>query len=245
GYFDDIDKFASAADQWSGNAPGIYFMLNAVNPDLLARAHNRWEPYARETTSDSDIIRRDWLPLDFDPKRPAGISSTDAEHTAALTRARECFNWLIDFGFQRDSLLLADSGNGGHVLVHIDLPNEDSSTDLVKRCIEAVAFRFSDETVAVDLSVYNAARIWKVYGTLARKGDSTSDRPHRTARILEAPDSFTLASPTLLAELAASAPEEPKSHARQAYKGKGGFDLPSWIDAHSLDVRGPSLWKQD
>ncbi len=33
----------------------------------------------------------------------------------------------------------------------------------------------------------NAARIWKAYGTVARKGDSILGRPHRISRILEVP----------------------------------------------------------
>src|SRR5438552_1828195 len=94
GYFNDIDKLATAAGQWSGKAPGVYATLNPVNPALLARASNRLLEYAKHTTSDSDIVQRRWLPLDFDPVRPAGISSTDAEHEAALARARECVAWL-------------------------------------------------------------------------------------------------------------------------------------------------------
>jgi len=35
--------------------------------------------------------------------------------------------------------------------------------------------------------VFNPARIWKLYGTVSRKGDSIPERPHRLARILEAP----------------------------------------------------------
>src|SRR3989442_8324348 len=168
GHFSDFNKLAAEAGRWSGKAPGIYFTLNPVNTALLARAHNRLVEHAKQTTSDTDILRRCWLPLDFDPIRPAGISSTDAEPAAALARARECVAWLHSLGFT--AVIFADSGNGAHALVPIDLPNDAASTTLVKRCIEAVALRFSDDIVAVDLGVYNAARIWKVYGTLACKG---------------------------------------------------------------------------
>ena len=56
---------------------------------------------AKQTTSDHDILRRRFLPLDFDAVRPSGISSTEAEHEAALARAYEGFLWLIDLGFPR------------------------------------------------------------------------------------------------------------------------------------------------
>ncbi len=81
--------------------------------------------------------------------------------------------------------LLADSGNGGHLLYRINLPNDHASTQLVKRCLEALAFRFDDEHVTIDQKVFNASRIWKVYGTMARKGHDTPDRPHRLSRVLE------------------------------------------------------------
>ena len=43
------------------------------------------------------------------------------------------------------------------------------------------------DKVHLDSSVFNPARIWKFYGTLAAKGDSIPSRPHRVSRILEIP----------------------------------------------------------
>ena len=83
--------------------------------------------------------------------------------------------------------VLADSGNGAHLLYRIDLPNDDESRDLVKHCLEVLASVFNDAVAQVDIANFNAARIWKLYGTMSRKGDSTADRPHRRAAIIEAP----------------------------------------------------------
>ena len=52
-------------------------------------------------------------------------------------------------------------------------------------CLAALAFRFDDARVCIDQQVWNAARLLKVYGTMARKGDDTLDRPHRLSRLLE------------------------------------------------------------
>ena len=108
GYFTDFGKLAQAAAANSGKAPGVYVTLNPVNPDLLARANNRVEKYVNETTADVDILKRRWFPIDFDVVRPAGISSTDAEHEAALARARECRTWLQSQDWPAP--ILADSG---------------------------------------------------------------------------------------------------------------------------------------
>jgi hypothetical protein len=208
GYFDDFDKLADAAAEWSDQAPGVYITLNPVLPDLLARRANRAEGWAENTTTDSQIVRRRWLPLDFDAVRPSGISSTDAQHEAALERARECRDWLVGLGFSPNSLVLADSGNGAHLLVRLDLPNDEESATLVNRCLRAADLYLSDDTVTVDCAVGNAARVWKVYGTLAAKGDSTADRPHRLAALLEFPKRQKVAPHELLERLATRAPRD-------------------------------------
>jgi len=185
GYFDDFEALAAAAVGLSGTVPGVYVTLNPVNPALLARATNTVKPWARYTTADGDILVRRWMLFDLDAVRPAGISSTVAEHAAALEAARCCTDWLVDQGVPRASLILADSGNGGHVLARVDLPNTPESTALVRRCLEAAARACSTPGVVLDRTVYNAARIVKLYGTVAAKGDATADRPHRGARTLE------------------------------------------------------------
>lgn len=188
GYFNDVETAVKAVGAWNGKAPGIYCTLNPVNPVLLARANNRLREYVPrdEGTDDSDILHRRFLPIDFDPKRPKGISSTDTEHESALERARACREWLMGQGWPMP--ILANSGNGSHLLYRLDLPNDEDVRSLVENCLKAIAVRFSDTAVIVDTGIFNASRLWKVYGTLACKGDPMPDRPHRLAHILEAPD---------------------------------------------------------
>ena len=188
GYFADFEKLASAAARLSGNADGVYVVLNQINPELLARAANRVAIGPKNLTQDKDIIRRRWLPIDIDAKRPAGISSTEAEHDAALTTAGEIRTWLMtELAYPAESIVVGDSGNGAHVLVSIDLPNDAAAETLVKSCLQALAAKFDSEAITIDQSVFNAARIWKLPGTMARKGDSTAERPHRIACLKECP----------------------------------------------------------
>jgi hypothetical protein len=79
GYFNDMKKLIAAAAEYSGEVTGIYMTLNPVNPQLLARAQNRLERYAKWTTADTDIVHRRWFAIDVDPLRPTGISSTNAK----------------------------------------------------------------------------------------------------------------------------------------------------------------------
>jgi hypothetical protein len=119
--------------------------------------------------------------------RASGISSTDAEHEAALKRTREFDDAISAEGIV--PVLIGDSGNGGHCLLAIDLPNNNESNRLIKRVFNAIAAKFSDPPgtkngVKFDVPNSNASRVWKIYGTIAAKGSHTAERPHRTARIL-------------------------------------------------------------
>lgn len=193
GYFDDHRELAVQAAKLDDRGYQIYTTLNPVSPALLARAENRIKQRPKDATKDGDIVERRWLPIDLDPCRPSGISASEAEKQAAALRAAEIKGVLEALGVSDP--LEADSGNGFHLLYRVDLPNDRESLDLIKGVLEALDFRFSDSAVSVDVSNSNASRIWKLYGTMARKGDSTEERPHRRSRLLEVPG--TLGEATL------------------------------------------------
>jgi hypothetical protein len=184
GYFDHehLDAMARAALEHTGGAEGVYFIPNPVNPDLLARACNRVrQAKTGEGTEDRGVLARRWLFIDADPVRPSGISSTDEEKQAAWELIGRVGDYLSGRGFR--GTILADSGNGYHLHVPIDLPREDGGA--VRQFLCALADRFDTPAVKIDKKVFNPARICKLYGTPARKGDSTKDRPHRRARIID------------------------------------------------------------
>jgi hypothetical protein len=241
GYFDDWDALAAAAVRLSGTVPGVYVTLNPVQPALLARAANSVKPYAKVTTSDGDVLVRRESLLDADPRRPAGISSTDTEHEATLAVTRRCRDWLIDQGIPRESLALTDSGNGGHVLIRVDLPNDDEATRLVRQALEVVGRRLDTETIKVDPTVYNASRIVKLYGTLAAKGDSLPDRPHRLARLLDVPARLMPVDVAVLRAIAAQRPPDPPRPDRPS-GGRGDFDVRVFLAAHDVTITREKPW---
>ena len=243
GYFDNMEALVEAAMVWSGKAPGVYVIPNRVNPDLLARAANRAKQRARLATSDADIIERRWLLVDFDPVRPSGISANAEEHAAAIARAGECRAWLASLGWPRP--LTGDSGNGGHLAYLVRGAADEANRALQERILKTLAERFSDDRVKVDVTTCNAARIWRVYGTANCKGDSTTERPHRLARILDAPE---ILEPVQAEQIAALWPEAAPPEAEPAPVSAGGhlvlgtveeFDLARWIADHHLDVKEP------
>lgn len=191
GYFDDFSLLAEAAAILDRRADisGIYWTLNPVNPDCLHRAKNHMREWASKnkggaTTSDAEILRRRLLFFDFDgANRPAGISATRQELEAAKEKAVRVAQFLA--GRKWEAPIAAMSGNGYHLLYKTDMPNDRESAELVKKCLLSLSLMFDDETIKIDTSVFNASRIGKVYGTVAKKGDDTSERSHRRSMLLK------------------------------------------------------------
>ena len=241
GYFDDPEQLAAKVDTLDGlpGMQGIYVTLNEVNPALLSRRANRIKTRLSKkdaTTADADILRRHWFPVDVDPVRPSGVSSTDEEHQAALDSAVRIADYLGGMGWPAP--VFADSGNGAHLLYRIDLPNDDRNRDLVKRCLEVLSALFDDDQTTVDTANHNAARIWKLYGTMSRKGDNTSDRPHRRSRILSVPVEVEVVAEDFLDSLAAALPSGAPDPALTRTKGpKQPINLASWLRDHNIIVR--------
>ncbi len=229
GYGQNLEDLAQQVDLLDNtDTTGIYLTLNPANPALMARRSRVGKVRSTDRlTSDADILRRRWLPVDLDPVRPAEVSSSEKEKAAAWEKAGLVIALLTELGWPAP--VVGDSGNGYHLLYRIDLPNDEPARDLVKGCLEALAARFSDATVSVDVKNFNAARIWKIYGTTARKGEDMQDRPHRRARVLSVPDPVDVVAVELLDALAAETKKTPAT-APARPKGKGrDFDLAEWL----------------
>ena len=220
---------------------GVYVTVNPVNPDLLARAVNRLRPAGRNpTTADTDIVRRRWLLIDCDPRRASGVSSSNSEHDFALAKAREIRDGLSSLGWADP--IMTDSGNGAQLMYRIDLPADDG--ELVRRVIGEIA-KASSEQVAIDTSVHNPARIWRLPGTMNCKGDSIPERPHRMARILEEPQDIVSVSREQMQDIVSyqsedtqtDVPDDEWKHTMPA------FDLDSWIAQYCPELGSPQPWK--
>ncbi len=254
GYFDaeHREHLVSHAARLSGAAHGVYITLNPVMRDCLARAANRAIPYAKHTTGDGEITHRHWLLIDADPERPSGISANDEEHDAALNLAIAIRSWLTEQGWPEP--VYADSGNGGHLLYRVDLPPNDEG--LLQRVLKALGAQHTDKAVKVDLGVHNPSRISKLYGTLACKGDSIPERPHRIARLLEIPERIEPVARELLEAVASMhRPATPSSKTVQTDNGKTTpdkqeFNVVEYLRLHGVEVGrskpygdGGTLWE--
>ena len=204
---------AEEALRLSGTAKGVYFTLNPLNADLLARAANRVKTAMKgDLATDADVVRRRWILVDVDPIRVGGVSATDSEKSKAWETTGRVRAYLTDLVWP--SPAVADSGNGFHLLFRVDLPADDGG--LVRGILEALAAQFDDGEVRIDVRVHNPSRVTKVYGTLARKGDSTTERPHRATAVLELPDSLEVVDERLLRNLLSARAPGDERHQRSS-----------------------------
>jgi hypothetical protein len=246
GYFDDRQRAVKAAMHLTTRYNAVYVTLNPVNPALLARAENRMKVIDKRT-SDADILHLNRLLIDIDPDRPSGVSSSDAEHEAALDLAKHIRTDLQSAGWSEP--LVGDSGNGAHLIYPIDLQNTRENVDLLKRVLKGLHGRYAREDgrislngvkLSIDQTVFNPGRISKVYGTWARKGDNTQERPHRIARILSMPlpAAFKTVSRELLEAAAVVEERQPCKQTDGGHETKqsGSFDVRAYLARYGVDV---------
>lgn len=241
GYFDydhlnDVVRDLTRIESCSG----VYVVMNPVLPELLSRRANRLDFCQKGTalTSDSEILKRRWAFIDLDPKRPTGISSSDEDHNRALELAVEISVGMKKCGFE--DAVIFDSGNGAHVLYSIDMPTDDNG--LLKRFLTGLAGDWT-ENVEIDTSVFNAARLIRLPGTMNCKGDSTEKFPHRMARIYHVPDEICVTDTNAFVNIASSVVEQSSPALINVYHNSGmvssDFSIDEWISKYCPEVDSP------
>jgi putative DNA primase/helicase len=241
GWFRDQRKAADLVAQVQ--AEGIYLTLNPCQPALLARAHERLQANAPRST-DKDMAGLRNLLIDLDPKRPAGVSSSEPEHEAALRFAQEIKGELAQDGWPAP--LMGDSGNGAHLVYPIEVDNTPENTELLKQVLGGLGQRWAERLALAGLDLdaknFNPARLSKLYGTRVGKGDNLPERPHRWARIVELPAERAPVALELLQGLVAAFPPAGSggSNTNPAPPGQRGgegrFDLAAYLAHYGVEV---------
>ena len=249
GYFTSADTAIRALQdfhpEWNARtktarAANIFITLNPINMSCYSRKqHDCFIENAQPTTKDNEIIALHWLLIDLDPKRMSGVSSSEEELKLAKAKARTIHDFLLDRGFKEP--IRAMSGNGIHLVYRFDVPNTAENVAVFENTLKVLSEKFSDEEVEVDTTVFNPARICKLWGTIAQKGATTPERPHRKAYIEPSvPSSVDVNDFTLLQALAAefeeNKPSAPVQNTVQTEK-KGKFDLQKFISDHNIPVK--------
>lgn len=235
GYFTDPNVMIEAVKPYI-NEYSVYFTINSINPDCYGRPQrDKIMPRVKNTTTDGEIILRDWVLLDLDSKRASGVNATEEQLSNAKKKANEVYKFIKDNGFY-DPIVIC-SGSGVHLYLRCALLPSEENNALVKRFTQAMSMLFSDEQVEVDEKVFNLGRIARVCGYYNRKGtNSDKDRPQRLCEFVRVPSEIKVNEKEYFEKIAALYPEEVKPTRENNYSTEK-FDLDSFLDKYDINVK--------
>jgi putative DNA primase/helicase len=209
--------------------------LNPIKPEFLeGKPLNELRTWEKNMcASDEWIASVRWLLIDNDgPPRSEVVSATTDEKALAADATYKLVDELKhQLGWSPDSFLIADSGNGYHVLLRVDLPAEGSKP-LMQRVVKAAQVLAGDKVIIDPKTAYPSRPI-KPYGVISHKGTNCLERPWRRTNLIGACVNVAPASLESLKKLAALAPEA---------KIKGVHTGP-WTQDVMMDYLKWSGWK--
>ena len=235
GYFKDADTLITKLKTIDLRNMNVYVTLNQISDDLFSRIQSETFVAGANATHDNEVIGYKYLFIDLDPKRAAGISSSEEELKEAYNLAAKVYEYLKVIGFEEP--VKAVSGNGAHLLYRIQLANTTENVELVKKCLNALSMMFDNDKVSVDTANFNPSRICKLYGTLAQKGKSTEKRPFRLSRIIGDVKTLRVTDKAYLEKLAAELPQEAPKPTKYNNYNTSDFNIEDWLNKYGLSYR--------
>lgn len=241
GYFKSFDNLCKQLEPYTEmDDEQIYFVLNRIDESCYARPQcEKFIKSVKVSTNDNDIISRCFVMIDCDPIRKSSVNSSEFEFNCAMQKARDIFRFLRNNGFE--DAIVCHSGNGAHLQLAVDLPNDEETTNILKRFYQYLGQKFTDENVDIDQKVFNLGRLCKTYSTVAKKGANLPDRPWRQSKILYVPKELKKTSIEKFKAIADLLPkEEPKQISKSTwnkYDNSERFDLENWLKSYGIEYR--------
>lgn len=238
GYFKSIDSLLAALAPFADSDYGIYYTLNAINEACYGRIQRERFVENPTTTSDQDVMGRDLVLIDLDPKRPSDTNASDEEVKYAWEVAQRIRDFLRDSGFCFP--VMAMSGNGVHLLYRVQMANTPAVQELVKDFLKALDMMFGDDRIDVDTSVFNASRIAKMIGTRSNKGFDSDERPQRLSYFIDIPDSFEVTDIAYFQKIASIIPKQEKPSRYNRFAPSEDFDVEAFFAQHNIAIHSVS-----
>lgn len=235
GYFTDFDKAVEEIEKkFIKENTNIYIVLNAIDNACYSRKQrDMFIDTPSNSTHDSDIIGYEWLMIDIDPKRPSGTSSSDEQLELAKQKARNIFKLMRERSWHEP--IVAMSGNGYHLLYKIHLKNTDKNKKLIENVLKTLGIIFNDENSDIDQTTYNPSRICKLYGTYAKKGTDTKERPHRLSKIISMPSEIKTTDIQVIEKFVEMFNK--KDEVKNPNYSTQKFDVEDFIKKHHISIK--------
>ncbi len=185
-YPDVIDRqraFEDVAIHLNRRGYNIYTVFNRIDPSFAGDEGNGL------AVKDEHIVERRYLLIDLD--RALTTAPATDDEIDEIFRVVGKVEQDLFFSKGHDPIATC-SGNGAHIYLPLaNLQNDTATKELCRLMLLALADKYNTQTAKVDTSVFNAARITKVPGTVARKGievpdfSGVNERYYRMATVSE------------------------------------------------------------
>ena len=215
-----LDWLAGYTKRTPAEVGSVYLTLNRLTPAYVAAAGlgMTHDPAVRRARR-ADFARRTHLLLDLDVVRRADSYASAPQLLECWRRAQFVREHLAGYGFPAPAV--GCSGNGMHLLLGVDLPNDPQADQLAKAFLQAVSARFSEELVAVDQAVFDTPRISKLMGTQVHRPDPQATVDSVPSGWIELPELLTVPR-----ELLEEFVQENQDHGTVAGPGRGAATAP-------------------
>lgn len=235
GYFKDVSVMIEQLRKQDLRGANIYMVLNEINGACYSKKAKDKFMLNEQSTTDKEIVGRQWILIDLDPVRPSGVSASNDEIAKAKKKAQEIYTYLLKQGFSEP--VIGFSGNGYHLLYKVKLDNTPEHNERVKRFLMTLDALFSDDDIKIDTSNFNPSRVCKLYGTLAQKGSNTDERPHRMSALTFVPKVINPVDPSYIDKVNETIPKKPDKPQRYNNYNGEKFDLVAWMQKHGLHYK--------
>ena len=237
GYFSDPETLIREIRPYSQDY-NIYWTLNGIKPECYGREQkDRIVLKPKNTTNDKEILCRDWIMIDVDCNRVAGVNATNKEAEYAYVKAEQVESFLLSQGFYRPIKVF--SGSGVHLYLKCALACNEGNDALIRDFLLALGMLFDDANCKIDSVVYNNSRISRLPGTWNRKGSKSSrERPQRICRFLNVPDEVKINEKEFFQKVVALLPKEETPSKENNFRpiNYKEFNLQEFFDKYNIEV---------
>lgn len=237
GYFSNPDTLIQAIKPFSEDY-NAYWVMNPIKPECYGREQkDKIVLKPKNTTSDKEILGRDWVLIDVDCNRVAGVNATSKEAQYAYAKAEQVENFLLAQGFNRPVKVF--SGSGIHLYLRCALACNEKNDALIRDFLLALGMLFDDANCKIDSVVFNNSRISRLPGTWNRKGSKSSkERPQRICRFLNVPDEIKINEKEFFEKVVALLPKEEAPSKENNFRpiNYKEFNLQEFFDKYHIEV---------
>lgn len=237
GYFSDPHTMMREIAPYTRDM-NAYWVMNPIMSECYGRdQQDKIVLKPKNTTSDKEIIGRDWVLIDVDCNRVAGVNATSKEAQYAYAKAAQVEGFLLSQGFNTPVKVF--SGSGIHLYLRCALACNESNDNLIRDFLLALGMLFDDANCKIDSVVFNRSRISRLPGTWNRKGSKSSkDRPQRICRFLTVPDEVKVNEKEFFEKVAALLPKEEAPSRENNFRPMNykEFDLQEFFRQYNIEV---------